>query len=254
VAQNAPIDRIIWYPGLGFFDSEAAPGAPQRYKWSAYAFKAVHQLITRTPRQIASDGDLLVESDMQTDTTHLSLMAGMSEDGREIGALISNYNSDRQLYRITFNNLPAQFRQSPECEAWQIKGPDKKLSAFTQMTWSDDTTLVIQNQSAPSVLLIFIKSEEVISVAESQTLIPQVKIYPNPLRNEIKISTALPYNTLEIFNLLGEKIYSSAIPYANGATGSATTLHLPELPPSIYFLQLRNGPVTIWRERITLIK
>ena len=64
----------------------------------------------------------------------------------------------------------------------------------------------------------------------------QVNIFPNPATDQFVVKSSLfgENTTLEIFNLLGEKIYTSAY-------RQQLTVRCEHFPRGIYFVRLRNS-------------
>ena len=62
----------------------------------------------------------------------------------------------------------------------------------------------------------------------------ELKIYPNPAGNQLTVSSSQAISTLEIYNAIGEKVYSSA----PGSLAEQILVHCASLPLGIYFVKV----------------
>jgi hypothetical protein len=60
-------------------------------------------------------------------------------------------------------------------------------------------------------------------------------VYPNPFTNQIKIQSSLPNYSIEVFNILGNRVYQMDNQQEN------SEIDLGNLSPGIYFLKLESG-------------
>jgi alpha-D-ribose 1-methylphosphonate 5-phosphate C-P lyase len=66
----------------------------------------------------------------------------------------------------------------------------------------------------------------------------QIMIYPNPANEEIKVISEQPtVNSVEIYNLLGEKIYSTLIT----ENRSAITINIATFSKGVYFVKVNTA-------------
>lgn len=64
----------------------------------------------------------------------------------------------------------------------------------------------------------------------------EIKIYPNPVINKLRIKSKLPFNSIEIFSVLGNKVLSSQ---------NSESINLEALSPGIYILNIDFDGTTI---------
>lgn len=62
----------------------------------------------------------------------------------------------------------------------------------------------------------------------------ELKVYPNPTKGVIYFSSAVNTNGLEVYNVLGEKVYVQQ--------AKATSIDLSDLPKGVYYLNLEGYP------------
>lgn len=60
----------------------------------------------------------------------------------------------------------------------------------------------------------------------------EISIYPNPSSGIFTVSSSLSLSSIEVYNVLGEKVYSSLI------TNNQTTINLSQAPKGIYFVRV----------------
>ncbi|MCX7011329.1 MAG: hypothetical protein NTW86_01965 [Candidatus Sumerlaeota bacterium] len=84
--QDSPIDRSLRYrgdaTGVGLFEADG------RYRKAAFAYKALGEMLD-TPRRLAARGG---------DTSGFAILAGRSEDGKTVQALVCNYRRPASSY------------------------------------------------------------------------------------------------------------------------------------------------------------
>lgn len=109
--QDAPIDQAQFYRGdaawMGLFDLDG------RYFKTAYAFKAMGQMLD-TPQRLAAEG---------ADTFGFAALAGRSADGKTVEILISNY-------AIPENFKPKVMQMPPELQKEAFSLPDMSKFKF----------------------------------------------------------------------------------------------------------------------------
>jgi xylan 1,4-beta-xylosidase len=92
--QDAPVDIATFFSGTtfmwGLFTSSGAPQKPY------YAFLAFQRLL-ETPRRLA------IEAPAEKDT---SALAGISEDGKIVRVLVTNFSHSQQAIRLKLSHLP----------------------------------------------------------------------------------------------------------------------------------------------------
>src|ERR1700733_9147303 len=92
--QDVPVDIATFFSGTtfmwGLFTSSGAPQKPY------YAFLAFQRLLD-TPRRLAIEAT--TEKDM-------SALAGISEDGKSMRVLVTNFSHSQQEIRLKLSHLP----------------------------------------------------------------------------------------------------------------------------------------------------
>jgi len=239
MAQKSSIDKLFWYQGPGFFTNDQS--SPKT--WAAYGYQAFHQLLKETPCLIEGLGDILTDSDMKVDTTHLSFLSAASHDGNKLGLLIANYNTEIDSYEILIKNLPLKFKNDPHIEFYEIKNPDKKLTLSANPPVLNDSILCVPNQSAPSAALIFITARET-AVSEKTPFKQKIQLTPNPYKNQIQLVGNQKINRIDIFSITGKKIFTIQSP-------NLKTIALPEHPQGIYLIKGSYNGKKIFIQKMT---
>lgn len=105
--QESPVDMTNFYHGSnitrGIFDEF---GEPLKV---FHAFRAYKRLLTTTPNRCAVEGS---EPD-----DGLAILPAVSDDGNSVQLLLTNYDTDRECWRIELENLPFE---DPLVDCWAI--------------------------------------------------------------------------------------------------------------------------------------
>ena len=64
-----------------------------------------------------------------------------------------------------------------------------------------------------------------------------ISIYPNPANKFVVISSEVAVKAIEIYNLLGEKVFQTT---SNNLKQFQTTIDVHHLPASIYFVKVKS--------------
>jgi hypothetical protein len=71
-----------------------------------------------------------------------------------------------------------------------------------------------------------------IEVGVKENFIPRFSIVPNPATNQVAISSANPFHTIEIINFMGQTVFSQS------NNGNSATLNISNLTNGIYFVRV----------------
>ena len=100
-------------------------------------------------------------------------------------------------------------------------------------TYCDSSYL---QKTSNSIITVDVVSQIFTGINE-KGLFNQIMVYPNPASEEIQVfSNQLSVNSIEIFNLLGEKIYSAPIT----DNRSPITINIAAFSKGMYFLEVEN--------------
>jgi hypothetical protein len=113
---------------------------------------------------------------------------------------------------------------------WSYTASADSMGCFSDF---DDALLAFRNTD-PS-LINFNTSSCIATDIESSSTENAINIFPNPASNEIQvISEQSKVNSIEIFNLLGEKMYSLQITDNH----SPITINLENIPNEVYVIEV----------------
>ena len=101
----------------------------------------------------------------------------------------------------------------------------------------NDSTYTVENIQADAT--IFVEFEEILNVHQ-YLLDNSILIYPNPTHDKLTIQLSIPFEKVEITNLLGQLIYSTEV------NDTAFSIHVADYHSGIYFVRLigEQGVVT----------
>lgn len=243
-AQMAPVDKLFWYTGVGFFHYDTSGMA--NLTWSAYAMKSFKYLRDETPIQIYSNGNEVIDGHWETDTTNFMALAGKSSDDKKLYILVSNYNSNYQDYNIEIQNLPWNSNDEIEITRNIIKGPNDKFTEIKNyQTGSSTMNLMVNSMPAPSMILLRIKRVGFANIDPVFNKKPEV--YPNPVNNQLFVdfgalsSSDIHHKTIvSIVNINGTVIKQVDIRYAVSERNSVYEIDVTDLLPGIYFVKISN--------------
>jgi len=74
---------------------------------------------------------------------------------------------------------------------------------------------------------------EINSGTENLNKLPRVKLYPNPAKYHFNIESDIFINEIQIYNLIGQKVYQSRV-----STKNSRKINISELPAGVYFVKL----------------
>ncbi|MBI4930298.1 MAG: T9SS type A sorting domain-containing protein [Bacteroidetes bacterium] len=90
-----------------------------------------------------------------------------------------------------------------------------------------------------NVFVAKLNSSDIAGVQEENNLLNEIIIYPNPTNGKIEVrSEKLEIRGLDIYNVLGKKMYSSNSSQTTGSRQQA--IDISSLPCGIYFLQIKT--------------
>jgi hypothetical protein len=142
------------------------------------------------------------------------------------------YWLDRKLL-ITSDNILFRTASHPNMKFNQLLyGPYIGVgSPVNQTWWIDDLTIM---DGLP-----------ITEVGRQLEINNDICIYPNPSRGKFTIETGTIKSSFEIFNLLGEKIYTSCLTHH-----TSKEIDLSEAPKGIYLIKIFSGKEIITRKMV----
>jgi len=244
-AQMAPIDKLFWYSGVGFFQYDTA-GMPN-LTWGAYAMKSFSHLRDETPIQIFSHGNEVVEGYWETDTTNFMALAGKSADQKKVYVMVSNYNSYNSNYTVEIQNLPWGPEDEIRITRNIIKGPDDKFTEITSyLPGSSTMNVLINDMPAPSVLLLRVERIGFVGVAKNTCT--GFVVYPNPAGEVLYINRQVLYSGqdyakdhLLVVDVNGRVMYQASLKNVHSEGNEIIELDISSLPGGIYYIILRSN-------------
>lgn len=157
-AQQSPVDLLLWYTGMGFFDNDNNGAQPY---YSGYALKIFGLMYENTPNQLAVTGDEIVEDEWQTEgLTNFMTLAGKSDDGNAVYCAISNLNSSNTGFTVTINNLPWQQMERVKVRVNYLTETKKFAEEQYVMNASPDLEIPVSNVASPSVVFVRIEKSD----------------------------------------------------------------------------------------------
>jgi hypothetical protein len=110
------------------------------------------------------------------------------------------------------------------------------------------STTISTSSGSPRLVILKILNAGSVGINEVKTNLHQIYIYPNPSRGDftIHIDSEFKNSLLEIYDMLGERIYSEGI-----INTSSKEIHLNMYPSGIYFVKVIEGE-NIYFEKIIL--
>jgi len=94
-----------------------------------------------------------------------------------------------------------------------------------RIEWPDNTVTLVQDVLANQVITI--TNDNVLGANDS--VFEKVSLYPNPVKNILKLNTNINVDTLQVFNLLGQKIMEYS---------KVKTINVSTLNKGIYYLKI----------------
>lgn len=147
-----------------------------------------------------------------------------------------------------FNNLALQPGDSAKVLLGNIFSPRKKLDQPVEFRFSVNTFSPngMMDYNATNDMHSTIVTRTVTGINEQQLISANVKIYPNPAADVIKIeSEQALYGTISLLNTLGQELFSVKV------TGEKTsTIQLNDIPAGIYIIKISNGNFIAFRNLV----
>jgi hypothetical protein len=121
----------------------------------------------------------------------------------------------------------------------------------SKLCWSLDGSLGSWNQSqiAGSLMMrpVFRNTAALASVSNNENILQQFNIFPNPTTGKFTVAAGNSQYKMEIYNMMGEKVYSSI-------ANTPTTIDLSDNYNGIYFLRLTDEKGTTQSQKLILAK
>lgn len=121
----------------------------------------------------------------------------------------------------------------------------------SKLCWSLDGSLGSWNQSqiAGSLMMrpVFRNTAALASVSNNENILQQFNIFPNPTTGKFTVVAGNSQYKMEIYNMMGEKVYSSI-------ANTPTTIDLSDNYNGIYFLRLTDEKGTTQSQKLILAK
>jgi len=260
--QLSSVDKLMWYRGqahrMGIFNSDYN-GQPN-YKWNGLGFKVMNYLVKNTPIRITSIG-----SDTVSAENNFMVMAGKSEDKKDVYIIISNYASTVNNFTINISNLPWDNGGNVSYTKNVIQGPSKKFTEETMtIPCAQTINIPISNAQSPSVFLLRFHYNGVPTPIVNGQSIPKSFLleqnYPNPFNPNTIIVFQIPhasYITLIIYNSLGQEIKTLAGEYLKPGQHfrlwDSTDNTGRKVSSGIYLYQLRAGNKIIQTRKMVVM-
>jgi len=151
-AQDARLHGLYWYRGLqlGKLAQNDTLGAA-RLAWNGYAFRAYNDLLANAPVRLKTNGEEIVVTNLQSDTTNLMLMSGKSISGDTVEVLISNLRSAHTGFQLTFSNLPWPGAQTFGISHTRIQSGKPYVTEISTKSGTGSVTVGMSNIVYPSV-------------------------------------------------------------------------------------------------------
>lgn len=97
-----------------------------------------------------------------------------------------------------------------------------------RVEWPDNTVTLVQDIVANQVITV--TNDNVLS--PNDTKLEEVTLFPNPVKNILKLNTNINVDTLQVFNLLGQKIMEYS---------KVKTINVSSLNKGIYYLKIMSN-------------
>jgi len=261
--QEAPVEKMYWYPGLALFDDDAG-GQPQ-YNRNAYGFETFSLIYQNTPIQLQSTGSDVVEGHWDADTTNFMVTAGKSVSGDKLYLAISNYRSDYRDYNIQLTNLPWSATDQIKITTNIVREPSDSFTESTNIQAGDVSLLLsVREMPSPSVTLIRLEKVDASHINLLNTVSAHFRLeqnYPNPFNS----TTAIRYELLKtgqvelsIYDGQGKKVRTllnqRQVAGAHSVKWDGKNEQGNPVSTGVYYCQIRanhSSPVT---RKMTLIK
>jgi len=244
-AQEAPVDKMFWYPGLQLVDSDSL-NAP-RLKWNAYGMKTFSLTFENTPVQIHATGSDVVEGHWQADTTNFMVLAAKSKDANKLYLAISNYKSNYQDYEIHFNHLPWDSDDTIKVTKNFVKERSDKFSEHVSyMAGGSTLDITINDMPSPSITFIRLERQTSTGIRQGSTtpkFFHMDQNYPNPFNPSTTIRFYLPQDThvaLKVFDVTGREV-ATLVEGEMAAGNHEVTFEPQDVTNGLYFYQLTAG-------------
>jgi len=209
--QFSPVDELFWFRGQGhprleIFESDNN-GKPQ-YKWNGWPFKMMNYIVKETPIRISALG-----ADTVSAYNNFMVLAGKSEDKKEVYLLVSNYAGVVEYFTVILNNLPWDTGDNVICTINSVN-PDNFYTEQVQ-TLSGGTSInyMVNDASSPSVTLLRFQYTGIPTALDENELSPDNfflgQNYPNPFNSATTITYQLlkaSHIILKIYNIFGKEI------------------------------------------------
>ncbi len=232
-AQEAPVDKIFWYQGPGFFNPDK--NNKPDYIHSGYALKMFNLIRDNTPIEVSSTGNEVIDGFWQSDTTNFMVLAAKSIDENNLYIIISNYESDVSDATITIDNLPWKDSHNIKITRNIVKAGEVFTQFENTIKGAAQIEIPVENIQSPSALLLRIEND-IMTGSTKKQIGDLLKIRPNPVSSDFIVIShpTITINRIMLYDMSGKRVKITE----NTHVGE-TRIELKEEPlPGIYLLRI----------------
>jgi len=225
-AQEAPIDKLLWYPsGIGIVN--------QNRTRTTYGMTFFHLLQENTPIEVSNDGNEVVEGHYFDYEDNFMVLSAKSLDNNKLYILISNLQSNNTLITLNLENLPWTTADSVKITKTTVS--NQYVCNVKKKYTQGSNIMNIDNQNCPNPGILFYQIEKIShSTGSDEQNNKFINVYPNSSTGQIYLENVAGFD-IYIFDITG-----NLVAIQKQVKQNSISIKLPDIRNGIYLIHCIN--------------